>query len=713
MTRRKRIRPILQMEATECGAASLAMILAYYGKTVTLEELRQECGVSRNGVTAGNLARAARYHGLTPRAVRVDIGSVKKLKTPAIIHWNMDHFLVLCGFTRKGIRLADPAYGLRTVSEEEFSRSFTGIAIELVPSEGFRRDSGDRDGGGYISVCLKKMIPYVAYFALAELCAIAAGISVIFLSSVFIDTVLIGTNTHNLAAVLQILLCAGLINTASIAFQENMRHRMGKQLNLHVNLGFIQHLLRLPVEFFAQRSEGDLTNRQSASMRIGGRLSVLLSPIPGCILQIAACFILVFLCDSRIALIGVLCAAANIAAMLAGAGKYDEKMRAYSRDAGVLQGNISRAIDMIETLKSCGAEDAMFSQLAASGTQTINMKTEIDRTGVYTSALFEFLDALGSGTVLVAGTWEILSGRMSVGLAVVAQALVAAMLAPIGKTVHAGIELQALRGDAARVNDIMNYGEDGKFLDDAAEQEKSLDGDIVCRDVSYSFGPLDEPFVRGFNLTIKKGGCVAITGGSGGGKSTIAKILAGLYCETGGVVTFGEAGRKELSHYYFYSKTAVVSQSVRLFEGSVLDNITMWDDSIPYDDVVAAAKAACIHEDIIRRKNGYREIVTENGKNFSGGQRQRIEIARALVKRPSILIMDEATSALDTDTEERVMRNIKALGITRIIVAHRLSAIMDSDEILVISDGRISERGTHGELMERRGEYYALVRSGR
>ncbi len=711
MDKVKKVRPVLQMEATECGAASLAMILAYYGKSVTLEELRCECGVSRNGVNAKSIVKAARYHGLKTRALRASVDGAKTIKTPAIIHWNMDHFLVLCGFNKKGAVLADPAYGLRTVSMEEFSRSFTGIAIELAPSESFQKDAARNGIADYISVCTVSFLPYTLYFIVLELCALIGSAAMLFLNSAFIDKILIGGNPQNLTVVLKTLLCAGLITAAAAALNENVRHRLGMRLNMRINSGFIGRMLRLPIKFYAQRSEGDLANRQNANMRMGINICRMLSPIPGYIMQAVVYLILIAVFDAHIAIIGLLCAAANAAAMLIGLRKLDDDMSSYSRDMGALQGDISRTIDIIETVKSCGAEDAMLSKLMAAGTQAVNTRTSAEKTGVYTRELFSFLNAFGAGMVLIAGVWKIFSGSMSTGILIAAQALAAAMLGPVGNAVNAGTEMQTLKGQTARTNDVMRYTEDDKFLDDKAEQTKDMDGDIRLSDVSFGYSPLDVPFIDGFELTVKKGGSVAITGDSGSGKSTIAKIIAGLYCESGGNVTFNGAARHDIGHYYFYSKIASVSQNIRLFEGTVRDNITMWDETIPYDDVVAAAKAACIHEDIIRRRNGYREHVSENGSNFSGGQRQRIEIARALVKKPSALILDEATSALDADTEERVMNNIKALGITLIVVAHRLSAIMDSDEILVMDKGRIIERGTHGELMKRNGAYSALVRS--
>lgn len=711
MDKVKKVRPVLQMEATECGAASLAMILGYYGKSVTLEELRRECGVSRNGVNAKNIANAAMFHGLKPRAFRADVEGAKSLQTPAIIHWNMDHFLVLCGFNKKGAVIADPAYGMRTVGMDEFSRSFTGVAMEFTPTEEFKKDSGAKNAAGHIRSCVKAFLPYMIYFTLLELCALIGNMAVLFLNSIFIDRILIGGNLQNLRIVLQTLLCAGLIAAAAAALGESARYRLGMRLNLMINSGFIRRMLRLPVEFFAQRSEGDLANRQNANMRMGIDIFRMLSPVPGYILQAAVYLTLIFIFDAYIAIIGLLTTAANIAAMLISSKKHGEELRSYSRDIGALQGDVSRAIDIIETVKSCGAEEAMLARLMAAGTQTVNTKTNADKTAVTMSALFSFLSAFGTGAVLIAGVWRILSGSLSTGMLIAAQALAAAMLEPVGNVVNAGTELQTLKGQAARTDDVMSYGEDGKFRDEDKEQTKDMIGAVELKNVRFGYSPLEPPLIYGFDLTVNKGGCVAITGGSGSGKSTVAKIIAGLYGEQGGAVTFNGAARNELDRYYFYSHIASVSQNIRLFEGSVLDNITMWDTDIPYDDAVAAAKAACIHDEIISRHNGYRERVLENGVNFSGGQRQRIEIARALVKRPSVLILDEATSALDADTEERVMNNIKALGITLIVVAHRLSAIMDSDEIIVMESGHIAERGTHDELMAKNGVYSALVRS--
>ncbi len=505
MDKVKKVRPVLQMEATECGAASLAMILGYHGKSVTLEELRRECGVSRNGVNAKSIVKAARYHGLETRALRASVDGAKTIRTPAIIHWNMDHFLVLCGFNKKGAVLADPAYGLRTAGMEEFSRSFTGIVIELAPSESFKRDKGRKAVTDYIRSCAGSFLPYTLYFVILELCALTGSAAMLFLNSVFIDRILIGGNPQNLTVVLRTLLCAGIITAAAAALNENVRHRLGMRLNMRINSGFIGRMLRLPIEFYSQRSEGDLANRQNANMRMGTNICRMLSPVPGYIMQAAVYLILIAVFDVHIALIGLLCAAANAAVMLIGSRKLDDDMSSYSRDIGALQGDISRTIDIIETVKSCGAEDAALSKLMAAGTQAVNTKASAEKTGVYISALFSFLNAFGAGAVLISGVWKILSGSMSTGILIAAQALAAAMLGPVGSMVNAGTEMQTLKGQTARTNDVMRYAGDDKFLDPGAEQTKDMDGDICLGSVTFGYSPLDPPLIDSFDLTVKRG----------------------------------------------------------------------------------------------------------------------------------------------------------------------------------------------------------------
>lgn len=708
----KKVKPVLQMEVTECGAASLCMILDYYGKSVTMEQLRLECGVSRNGVNAKNIARAAMLHGLKPRALKVGIHAARGLKFPAIIHWNMDHFVVLCGFTKKGAVIADPASGLRQIPEDEFSNNFTGIALEFTPTESFEKNRTLKNKNDYIKSCLKSFAPVMFIFLICEFCVLASGGVLPFLSSVYINRVLLDGKIQQLSFVTAVLLACLLLAFLGGVIRVSTINRVVKQLNAKLNLGFFEHILKLPIEFFLQRNSGELAMRQGEAMNTGRLIVSMLPFIFTSMLQVLVYLGLLFFMNLKIAAIGVTMVVVNFIAAVLASKRYREKVMRSDRERAMLQGLISQTIDAMETIKSCGCEDAVFERLISAGSISINARTEIEKTSVLTNTVFTFLNTFSSALVIVAGIWEILFSSLTTGSLIALQGVMVAMLAPVGSAMNMGFQIQQLSGITHRTNDVMRYMEDTKFAEEEQKELTELDSDITLEDITFGYSPLDTPILQNFDLHIKKGGSLAIIGGSGSGKSTVAKLIAGLFCEKDGKIYFGSRERKEIRRDDFYSETAVVTQNIRLFEGTVLDNITMFDHTIPYDDVVAAAKIACIHEGIIARPSGYREWVSENGRNFSGGQRQRIEIARAIVKKPRLLIMDEATSALDADTEMNIMKAVSDMGITTIVVAHRLSAIRYCDSIIVMKNGEITEYGTHCDLMALNGEYAALQKEG-
>ena len=708
----KKVKPVLQMEVTECGAASLCMILDYYGKSVTMEQLRLACGVSRNGVNAKNIAKASMLYGLKPRALKVGVNAAKELNFPAIIHWNMDHFVVLCGFTKKSAVIADPASGLRTVSEEEFSNNFTGIALEFTPSEKFEKNKKIKNKDDYVKSCLKSFAPVMIIFLICEFCILIAGGVLPFLSSVYINRVLLDGKIQQLSFVIAVLLVCLLLAFFGGVIKAHTINRIAKQINAKLNFGFFEHILKLPIEFFFQRNTGELAMRQGEAMNTGRLLVTILPFICTSMLQTFVYLVLLIFMNIKIAFIGVVMVIINGIAVVIASKRYKEKVMRSDRERSVLQGLISQTIDAVETIKSCGCEDAVFERLMSAGSAAINARTEIEKTSVLTSTVFTFFNALASAVVIIAGVWEILSGSITTGYLIALQGVMAAMLVPVGNAMNMGFQIQLLSGMTHRTNDVMYYKADTKFAEDEQKEFIELDSDITLDNITFGYSPLDTPILKDFNISIQKGGSLAIIGGSGSGKSTIAKLIAGLFCEKNGKILFGSTERKNIGQDWFYSEVAVVTQSIRLFEGSVLDNITMFDNTTPYDDVVAAAKIACIHEEIIARPLGYREWVSENGKNFSGGQRQRIEIARAIMKKPKLLIMDEATSALDADTEMNIMKAVSDMGITTIVVAHRLSAIRYCDHIIVMKNGNIAEQGTHSELMAIGGEYAALQREG-
>lgn len=689
MKKVKKVKPVLQMEVTECGAASLCMILDYYGKSVAMEQLRLECGVSRNGVNAKNIARASMLHGLKPRALKVGVHAAKELKFPAIIHWNMHHFVVLCGFTKKGAVIADPASGLRYVLEEEFSKNFTGIALEFTPNESFEKNRTLKKD--YIKSCLKSFALVLIIFVVCEFCMLISGGVLPFLNSVYINKVLLDGKMQQLSFATAVLLICLLIAFFGGVIRAYTINKIVKQLNAKLNFGFFEHILKLPIEFFLQRNSGELAMRQGEVMNTGRWIVMMLPFIFTSMLQIFIYLTLLIFMNLKIAIIGAVMVVVNAIAVVIASKRYREKVMRSDRERATLQGLISQTIDAVETIKSCGCEDAVFERLISAGSIAINARTEIEKTTVLTNTVFTFLNSFSSALVIVAGVWEILFSSLTTGSLIALQGVMAAMLAPIGNAMNMGFQMQQLSSMTHRTNDVMRYMTDTKFAEAEQKELTELDSDITLENITFGYSPLDTPILKDFHFHIKKGGSLAIVGGSGSGKSTVAKLIAGLFCEQNGKIFFGSSERKEIGRDDFYSEVAVVTQSIRLFEGTVLDNITMFDNTIPYDDVVAAAKIACIHEGIIARPSGYREWVSENGRNFSGGQRQRIEIARAIVKKPKLLIMDEATSALDADTEMDIMQAVSNMGITTIVVAHRLSAIRYCDSIIVMRNGEIAE----------------------
>ena len=699
------------MESTECGAASLAMMLEYYGRYVTLEELRGDCGVSRNGVSAKNIALAAMHHGLDVTPMRLETDEIREVKLPAIIHWNMNHFVVLCGFKKRSAVIADPESGLREVSESEFSRSFTGVTLLMEPSESFKKTNRSRREASYLYTCVKQFIPAVAAFLVTELCMIVGNTAMLFLDSKFIDSVIINNNTKSLYYLLTTLFVSGSICIAAIVLRETLMWRLGRFISTKINTDFIIKLLRLPIEFFMNRSAGDLTGRQNANLEMGDAIAASLFPMPAYLMQILLYLVLMVSVNVPLAVIAAVFGILNIILMIIVSRLAEQTTPVYSRDIGKLHSEVSRSVDMIETIKSFGAENMMYSRLLARGTAMLNSRTKYDRLSIFSGAWFNLINLLSSGFILIVGASQIISGSLSTGMLISMNAVAAAMLLPVDNVIRAGIMSHSIRGDMARTDDVMRYRNDDRFLPGKEQQTGEIQGDIEIKNVSFSYSSVEPPVVRDISISIGRGASVAITGESGCGKSTVAKLIAAILTPTEGEITYSGLGTEEFKRTYFYSKIASVSQNFRLFSGTIIDNITMWDERITYDEAVEAAKAACIHEDILSRPQAYRDRVEENGKNFSGGQRQRLELARALVKKPSVLILDEATSALDADTEAEIMRNIKAMGITLIVIAHRLSTIMDCDEIILMDKGRIAERGTHTALMKNRSIYYDLIRS--
>lgn len=710
MANKVRVPLVLQMENAECGAASLAMVLRYFGnKSISLEQLRLDCNVSRDGVTAKGIKRAAIKNGLICNAYKSDIESIKTISYPAIIHWKMGHFVVLCGYGRNSYYINDPALGKYSVSEYEFSRSFTGIVLTFEKSKDFKVEKGNNKNRGFTYDCIKNNIHQLVFLSFVIMCITLFNMVMPFFNSAYIDNILLTGNKNSYFELEATMVMVIIILFISSVLGSRLNYEIERNINIKLSLGFMEKILKLPIVFFNQRTPGELANRQLGSFEISQLIVSYIAPVLFEAILIVVYSVVAFVFNIYVAIIGIIAIVLNIITVLYSSKKMNSLSALSKKNTGLYQSNIATTIDMIDTIKSCSCEDAMFSRLA--GTAALNNDTEgeTDKINIYTSGIFYFINLIVSASILIIGAYEILAGNFSTGMAVGVMGMVSSFLTPLGTFVNSISTIFNLKSISERTDDTMRYNNESIFLPDDNKQTVVMNGSIKAENMSYTYGNQGIYAVKNINFYVEKGKSIAFAGGSGSGKSTVAKVIAGLYSETNGSIYYGKGVKKDFKREYFYSKIAMVSQSIKLYEGSIYDNITMWDKSVSYDDVVIACKAACIHDDIVNRKDAYYERITEEGRNFSAGQRQRFEIARAIVRKPNILILDEATSALDAETENMVMKNIRELGITLIIIAHRLSTIRNCDEILIFKNGEIVERGNHKSLIDKCGHYYNLV----
>ena len=713
---------ILQMEALECGAASLAMILAYYNKWVPLEKVRTDCGVSRDGSNAANIAKAARNYGLTTQGKRYSPKRIREAATfPCIIWWNANHYVVLDGFKNGKAYLNDPASGRRSVTDEEFDRSYCMLCLQFEPGPDFSAD-GKREGiWPFLKDRIRENKKELAVIMVTAVLAVLAGVIIPAFSRVYSDNILTGINAQWLTGFLVLFGIIIFYQLAAQILHICMIMKVTGKIAAASNAKFLWHILREPMEFFSQRTAGDLSRRQGENDQVA---SILVSQFaPSAIQAMLLVFYLAVMLRYSVSLtvIGLVTVALNLLVVRYVSGRLLENSRVQMRDEGKAAATLVSGIDMIESIKASGAENGYFERW--SGYQACANTSKVSSAGIneFLMPLPGLLQQVSNVIVLSMGAVLIIQGHMSAGIFLAFQSLMAAFLNPVNQLLGAGANIRQMRTFMERISDVMKYPcqpgleEDGenaslekKLLINGAQK---LSGEIDISHVTFGYSRLAEPLIRDFSLHIRPGERIALVGSSGSGKSTVAKLVSGLYEPWTGSITYDGSSRKEILRPVFTGSLSVVDQDVVLFADTIENNIKMWDTSISNADMIRAAKDAGIHDDILQRKGGYSSVLEEGGSDLSGGQRQRIEIARVLAGNPSVIIMDEATSALDAKTEHEVSEAIRARGITCIIVAHRLSTIRDCDEILVLNKGEVTERGTHKELMAAGGYYKQLVTS--
>ena len=712
---RVKVPVVMQMEALECGAASLAMVLAYYGKWVPLEQVRLDCGVSRDGSNARNVLLAARSYGLEAQGYRCEVETLRSDMTyPCIIHWNFNHFVVLDGFKGNTAYINDPARGEVRVPMEEFDRSFTGVCLQFSPGPDFKPGGRRKSTIAFARKRLRGAGAAVAFVTLTTVIGYLFGLINPIFSRFFMDRLLTGENRELLMPFLALLAVTGAAQVVIAWAQAIYSRKIDGKMAVVGSSTFMWKVLRMPMEFFSQRLSGDILQRQGTNASIA---SVLVNTFAPLVLNTAMMFVyLVFMLRFSVMLtmVGIATIVINLAVSRLISAKRINISRVQMRDSGKLAAATVSGIQMVETIKSSGAENGYFQKWAGYQASVNAANVRFSRLNQYYGMIPELVSSLADSAVLVLGVWLAMQGKFTLGKIFLFQGFMNSFMAPATSLISAGQTVMEMRTQMERVEDVMEYPTDVNYSDeplsDSGDYSK-LSGKIELKNVTFGYSRLGEPLIRDFSMSMEPGSRVAFVGTSGCGKSTLSKLISGLYQPWSGEILFDGKPIGDIDRSVFTGSVAVVDQEIVLFEDTIANNIKMWDESIEDFEMILAARDAQIYDDIMARDGGFYGSLIEGGKDLSGGQRQRLEIARVLAQDPSVIIMDEATSALDAKTEYELVKAVKDRGITCIVIAHRLSTIRDCDEIIVLDKGQVVERGTHDELYAKGGFYSELIAS--
>ena len=706
---------VMQMEALECGAASLTMILAYFGKWIPLEQIREDCGVSRDGSNAKNILLAARSYGLTAKAYRYDPDRLKEVgRFPMIVHWEFNHFIVLCGFKGNKVYVNDPGRGNMVMTYEQFDEGYTGICLMFEPGEAFEPSGKPKSMVEFAKSRLKGASAAVTFVALTTLIGSICAIILSGFSRVFIDRILTGYDAGWLIPFIIGLSAIAVVQVIAAWIKAVYSFKIDGKMAIVGNMSFMWKILRLPMKFFSQRMAGDIQQRQASNANIAGTLVNTLSPLVLETLMLIFYLFVMIRYSPVLTLIGVSSVIGQIWVARIISNKRINITRVMMRDSGKLASATVSGIEMIETIKASGAENGYFEKWSGYQASVNTQNVRFMRLNSYLGMIPPVLTAIANNIILIFGVYLCITGRFSVGMVMAFQGFLASFMQPAQKLIDAGQQVQELRTEMERVEDVMKYPADVDFNDEEIDEDADYDklsGTVELKNVTFGYSRLAPPLIENFSMKLETGSRVAFVGSSGCGKSTLAKLISGLYQPWEGEILFDGKHINEINRSVFTGSVAVVDQDITLFEDTIENNIKMWDTTIEDYEMMMAARDAQIHDDIMMREGGYRYKLSEGGRDFSGGQRQRLEIARVLAQDPTIIIMDEATSALDAKTEFDVVNAVKARDITCIVIAHRLSTIRDCDEIIVFDHGKVVERGTHDELMAKGGAYTQLVTS--
>jgi ATP-binding cassette subfamily C protein len=715
---------VLQMEAVECGAAALGMILGYHGKYVPLAELRHACGVSRDGVTAANVLKAARNYGLVAKGFKKSLESLQQLRPPFVVFWHFNHFLVVDGFGSDRVYLNNPAAGAVAVSYQDFDEGYTGVVLVMEPGEDFQPGGRKPSVIAALSHRLRGSTGALFYCVLIGFLLVVPNLALPVFTQVFIDNVLLSGRTnwlpYILAGVLLAIALQGLLTLLQLHYLRSLRVKLAISLSSR----FLWHVLRLPINFYAQRYAGEISGRVRLNDEVADALSGRLTTTIISAVLVVFYAIAMLQYDVILTLVVVLFATVNIFVLQwVSRRRVDANLR-LAQEYGKVSGVAIAGLQSMETLKASGLESDFFARWAGYYTKAMNAQQELGMISKTLGVLPALLSALTALSLLAIGGLRVINGNLSVGMLVAFQMLTQSFLLPVNRLLRFGSTIQDLQGNLQRLDDVLSNPVDSQLtmmerqqLANPNLQSKCnitqpthrLQGYIELENITYGYSPLEPPLIENFSLSIQPGQRVALVGGSGSGKSTLAKVIAGLYEPWSGEIYFDGIARTSIPRSILTNSITVVEQDILLFAGTVRENLTLWDATVPNAALQRACQDAAIEDVVLAMAGGYDVPLLEGASNLSGGQRQRLEIARALVNNPSIVILDEATSALDSETERAIDLKLRQRGCTCLIVAHRLSTIRDCDEIIVLDRGRVVQRGTHNELWQQSGHYAQLI----
>lgn len=721
---RVRTSTLLQMEAVECGAAALGIILSFYGRFVSLAKLREECGVSREGSKAFNILKAAKNYGLNAKGLKLPLEMIKTLRPPYIVFWNFNHFLVVEGCGKKRVYLNDPASGRRTVSWEEFDRAYTGVVLTMEPGANFHKGGKKSHIISALSSRLQNSWGTIVFCLLAGLLLTLPRLAIPAFSQVFIDEILVQDRQEWLRPLLLGMLMTGVLQAFLARLRLTYLRRLMVKLSVSTSGQFLWHILRLPVGFYAQRFAGEISSRVQLNDKVAEVLSGRLATTVIDAVMMVFYLLIMIQYNLILSAIAVGFALINILALLfLSQTRVDANMQ-LAQEYGKVGGVTVSGIQSIETIKASGLESDLFARFAGYYAKAMNAQQELGLQTQILTTLPTTLTALTTASILLVGGFQVMNGNLTIGMLVAYQSLTLSFLQPVNGLVNFASTLQDLEADLNRLDDVLQNPVDLEVerKEDTGTQRRGdaensflsfplhkLHGHVELRNITFGYSRVEPPLIENLSLTIRPGQRIALVGGSGSGKSTIAKLICGLYQPWQGEIYFDGIVRSQIPRSVLANCLTMVEQDIFLFAGTIRENLALWDLTVSEVDLVQACQDAAIHEAILSMPEKYDTELIEGGMNISGGQRQRLEIARALVKNPKVLVLDEATSALDAQTEQIINLNLQRRGCSCIVVAHRLSTIRNCDEIIVLERGQIVQRGSHEELWQQGGTYARLL----